>query len=422
MKFKYGDHKIELPLKNNNIISVIEAKKLPKIDKPKDKLFHLLENPIGSSSLTDLIKKKKAHKILIIVNDITRPTPYHVILPPLLEQLDQIGIKKENITFIVATGAHRGNTKEENEKIFGEELTSSYRFVNHDCDDNHLIDLGAMKSGNHLWVDPILKQIDFIITTGVIVPHYFAGFSGGRKSFLPGISGRETIEKNHSNMVHPKAFTGSLIGNPVNEEMIESAQRVGVDFGIFNINVVTDEHYDIVDIVAGDIKLSWDEGVKICRETYFSPIKGRADVVFVSAGGYPKDINVYQSQKALENAYQAVNQGGTIVLIAECRESLGNSTFENWIEEATSIEDIESRLKKRFVLGGHKAYAVARVAKNVEIVLISSLNEEKVRKLFMKPMKNINLAIDYIKQKYGNNFKAYLIPSGGIVVPQIEAK
>jgi nickel-dependent lactate racemase len=364
-----------------------------------------------------LIKNKKTQNILIIVNDITRPTPYHILLPPLLHKLKQVGIKKDNITFLIATGAHRGNTEEENIKIFGEKLTSSYRFLNHSCDDDKLIDLGNLKSGNRLFVNPEVEKADFIITTGVIVPHYIAGFSGGRKSIHPGICGRKTIEQNHAQMVHPKAVTGNIIENPAHEEMLEAALKVNVDF---NFNAITDEDGNIIEVVAGALIDSWQEGVKISKKAYFSPISEKADVVFTSAGGYPKDINIYQAQKALDNAYHAVKPGGTIVLIAECREGIGNSVCMQWIEEAQSIQDIEERLKKRFVLGGHKAYAIAKVAKEMDIILLSSMEKVLTKKLFMIPVENIQQAVNLVKEKHGNNFQSYVIPSGSIVLPQIE--
>ena len=364
----------------------------------------------------DLIIQKDAKKILIIVNDITRPTPYEVILPPLLEELHQIGIKKGNIIFIIATGSHRGNSKEEINAVFGKDIAGCYKFINHDDRESPMKDFGQLISGNRLLVNSLVSEMDFVITTGVIVPHYFAGFSGGRKSILPGICGRETIEANHANMVHPDARAGKLKGNPVHEEMQEGAEKVGVDF---NINVVTDENYQIIEIVAGELYASWLKGVEVCKKTYFCPIKHKAEVVITSIGGYPRDINVYQAQKALENAYQAVTPGGTIILLAECPEGYGQATFERWIEEANSIDDIINRLKKKFILGGHKAFSIARVAKEVDILLISSLSPNKVRKLFCIPMDNITSALRYVKEKHGEDFKAYILPLGNTVLPQL---
>jgi nickel-dependent lactate racemase len=198
--------------------------------------------------------------------------------------------------------------------------------------------------------------------------------------------------------------------------MQEAAEKVGVDF---NINVVTNEHHEIIEIVAGELYKSWLRGIEVCKKIYLCPIEKKAEVVIASAGGYPKDINVYQAQKALENACHAVKSGGTIILLAECSEGYGEATFEKWIEEANTPDDIIKRLKNKFVLGGHKAYAIARAVKEVEVILISSLPQDKVRKLFFIPMKNISQALNYVKDKYGENFQAYILPSGNTVVPQL---
>ena len=416
MKLNYGKKEIQLPIQDENIIKILNLKRQKALLNPENRLKSLLKNPINSLSLKDLIIQKKAKKILIIVNDVTRPTPYEIILPPLLEELHQIGIKKENIIFMVATGIHRSNSQEEMKEMFGENIFSVYKFINHDCDNPRLKDLGKLKSGNKLWVDPIVLDTDFIITTGVIVPHYFAGFSGGRKSILPGICGRKTIEANHAKMVYPDSRAGNLKGNPVHQEMQEAAEKVGVDF---NINVVTDENHKIVEIVAGELLTSWQQGVEICNHIYICPIEKKADVVIASAGGYPKDINVYQAQKALNNAYQAIKSGGIIILLAECLEGYGEPTFEKWIEEANTPEDIIKRLNEKFTLGGHKAYGIAKLVKEVEVIFISSLPPEKVRKLFFIPMENISQALSYVKDKYGKDFQAYVLPSGNTVLPQL---
>jgi len=414
MKLKYGKKDIQIPIQDKNIIQILNAKKQMSLLYPENRLKDLLKNPINSLSLKDLIIQKDAKKILIIVNDITRPTSYKIILPPLLEELHYTGIKKENIIFVIATGSHRGNSKEEIIEIFGKDISQTYKFINHDDQKSQMKDFGQLKSGNRLLVNSLVSEVDFVITTGVIVPHYFAGFSGGRKSILPGICGRKTIETNHANMVHPDARAGKLKGNPVHEEMQEGAEKVGVDF---NINVITDENHQIIEIVAGELYASWLKGVEVCKKTYLCPIKHKAEVVITSTGGYPKDINVYQAQKALENAYQAVKPGGTIILLAECPEGYGQATFERWIEEASSIDDIINRLKKKFVLGGHKAYSIVRVAKEVEVLLISSLPQDKVRKLFLIPMENIARALNYVKEKHGEDFKAYILPLGNTVLP-----
>ncbi len=416
MKLKYGKEEVQLTLPDKNILQVLNLKEQEILSNPEDKLRKLLRNPIDYPSLEEVILKKKAQKILIIVNDVTRPTPYKVILPPLLSELKEAEIKKEDIIFMVATGIHRGNSKEELSNIFGEDLNSTYKFINHNADSPDLHYLGKLKSSNELWINSIVSEADFIIVTGVIIPHYFAGFSGGRKSILPGICGRKTIETNHAKMVHPNSRAGNLKGNPVHEEMQEAAEKVGVDF---NINVVTDENHKIVEIVAGELLTSWQRGVEICKKIYLCPIEKKADVVIASAGGYPKDINVYQAQKALNNAYQAIKPGGTIILTAECLEGYGEATFEKWIEEANSPDDIIERLNKKFILGGHKAYGIVKLTKEVEVILISSLPQDKVRKLFFIPMKNISQALNYVKDKYGEDFQTYILPSGNTILPYL---
>ena len=416
MVLKYGQGSIKLSLESKNILKILLPGEVRFLLNPEDKLKNLLKNPIGSLSLKELIFQKRAKNILIIVNDITRPTPYKIILPPILDELKQIGIKREKITFMIATGIHRDNSEEEIKNIFGEDLVNTYKFINHNADSPDLDYRGKLKSGNELWVNSIVSETDFIITTGVIVPHYFAGFSGGRKSILPGICGRKTIEGNHSNMVHPNARSGNLKDNPVHEEMQEAVEKVGVDF---NINVITNEHHEIIEIVAGELYESWLKGVEVCKKIYLCPIEQKAEVIIASAGGYPKDINIYQAQKALDNAYQAVKPGGTIILLAECSEGYGEDTFEKWIEEANSPDDIIKRLKNKFVLGGHKAYGIARVVKEVEVILVSSLPQDKVCKLFFISMENISQAIEYVKDKYGEDFQAYILPSGNTVLPQL---
>jgi nickel-dependent lactate racemase len=240
---------------------------------------------------------------------------------------------------------------------------------------------------------------------------FISGEIGNEEKILTYIKRTKAIDADALIVNH--AIIGKKIISQLKNCKIIARYGVGVD------NVVTDENHQIVDIIAGELLASWQQGVEVCKKIYLCPIEKKADVVIASAGGYPKDINVYQAQKALDNAYQAVKSGGTIILVAECSEGYGEPIFEKWIEEANAPEDIIKRLKKKFVLGGHKAYSIAKLVKGVEVIFISSLPSEKVRKLFFIPMENISQALEYIQGKYGEDFQAYVLPSGNTVLPQI---
>jgi len=350
IEMSYGKEVKILDISDKNVAKIINPNEKSGVKDPIKEVENSLKRPIGSPTLKEIIAKFNSPKIVIIVNDITRPVPYKWILPPLIEELKDVN--PENIEFIVATGIHRHHTDAENRELFSEELVSKYHFSNHDCD-NNLVNLGTLSGGTPLFVNKKAVEADIIIGTGMISLHYFAGFSGGRKSVLPGISGRETIMKNHSQMVAPNVKSGVIENNPVHKEMMEAAKKVGLTF---ILNVITNSKKEIVQVVSGDMEKAWFEGIKTCGDLYFCKLDKRYPVVFASAGGYPKDINVYQAQKALENASEATENGGTIVLLAECQEGFGEPTFEEWIKEANNISDIFSRLKAGFKLGGHKAY------------------------------------------------------------------
>jgi nickel-dependent lactate racemase len=204
--------------------------------------------------------------------------------------------------------------------------------------------------------------------------------------------------------------------NPVNLEMLEAAEKAGVDF---ILNVVTNSKKDIVEVVAGDCKDAWYAGVKTSAEMYHVPIEEKADVAIVSAGGYPKDINIYQAQKGLDNADYGTKDGGTIILIAECRAGLGEETFEDWVSNSKKPKDNLDRIKEKFVLGGHKAFAISKVVMDKEFILISDLNEEISNSLFAKKIDSIEDALSYVDEKYNGNYTSIVMPQGGLTLPSI---
>jgi nickel-dependent lactate racemase len=205
--------------------------------------------------------------------------------------------------------------------------------------------------------------------------------------------------------------------NPVSLEMIEAANKVGVDF---ILNVVTNSKKEIVKIVAGDLEEAWYTGTKVSASMYHVPLKKKADVAIVSPGGYPRDINVYQAQKALDHADHGTKPGGTIIVLAECKEGLAEEVFSRWMHVAVKPEDNIERIKKGFVIGGHKAFAVSKVAANKEIILISSLDKETTETLFARKMDTIQEALSYVEEKYNDEYDAIIMPQGSLTVPYIK--
>ncbi|MDD2620037.1 MAG: nickel-dependent lactate racemase [Syntrophomonadaceae bacterium] len=405
-KIAYGNQYLEIAIPDNKLNAVLHSPDYQITAGNEEIIRNALGNPLETSLLPELIKKKNAHNAVIVVNDITRPTPYQSILPPLLKEIETGGIKSDNITLIVATGIHRPNTEEENLSIFGADICRRYKIENHNCDTN-LTSLGYLSNGMELIINKTVAEAELLITTGLVGLHYFAGYSGGRKSILPGVAARKLIEANHRMMSDSRACLGNYHDNPVNDIMLEAAHQAKVDF---TINVVTASKNTIAFAAAGNIYEAWIKAVKYCEASSVVAIKEKADIVIAGCGGYPKDINMYQAQKALDAAVLAVKDGGIIILAAECSEGLGEETFSTWINEATCPQDINERFLSHFELGGHKAYAICRILEKAEIMLYSSLNDETVKKMYMTPVHDIEAAIKMALDKQGDNASILLLP------------
>ncbi|TDX51665.1 nickel-dependent lactate racemase [Orenia marismortui] len=417
MKLKYGAEKVNLNMERlGEQVEVLLPNEREGLVDPLETIEDCLEDPIASSSLEQLLAEKSPNNVVIVVNDVSRLTPYEYMLPPLLNVLHKAGINKEEITFIIATGIHDPNTEEQNRRIFGDDIVDNYRLISHDPD-NDLVDMGKLDTGNSFYLNREVLEADFLITTGVITPHYFAGFSGGRKSILPGVAGRDTIQNNHAHMVNLVGNLPRIEDNPVSLEMIEAARKAEVDF---ILNVVTNSKKEIVEVVAGDLEAAWYQGVSVSAEMYHVPIKHKADIAIVSAGGYPKDINIYQAQKALDNADYAVKDGGIIVLLAECRAGLGEDVFEEWLNNSKKPEDNVERIREKFVIGGHKAFAISKVVLNKEFILISEFNQEFTELMFAKKMDSLDDVLSYIEDKYNDQYSTIIMPQGGLTVAIIE--
>lgn len=416
MKLKYGRKDLEFEIESSRVLDVLKANEKEGLRDPLKAVENSLKKPVGTAPLAELLAAEEISELVIIVNDVTRFTPYKYMLPPLLKTISEAGIKKEEVTFIVATGVHSPHSTEQNKEIFGEEIDANYNFIHHDCDQD-LVEMGKLSTGNQLKINKKVAEADFLITTGVILPHYMAGFSGGRKSILPGVAGRESIEKNHAMMVEVIENEPALEENPISREMFEAAEKVGVDF---ILNVVTNSSREIVQVAAGDYRQAWEAGIAQSAEMYHLPLAEKAEAAVVSSGGFPRDINIYQAQKALDHADHAVKKGGTIIWVAECSEGYGEERFEKWMNEAQKPEDNIARIKEKFLIGGHKAFAISRVAAEKEIILISSLSQEQTENIFAKKMETIQEAVDYLAEKYNGDYSAYIMPQGSLTVPVVK--
>jgi nickel-dependent lactate racemase len=415
---KYGNSHKSLELDDKNVIGTLESTKVPGLPDVSKAERDALENPIGTPRLYEIAKGKTT--ACVAVSDYTRGTPYNRpnfnLLLPIIEELHDGGIKDENIKFLVGTGAHRAHTDKENVDNFGEEIINKYEVISHDCDKNN-VSLGKLSTGNELLVDKVWVDSDVKVMTGLITTHYFGGFSGGRKGILPGIVARETVRKNHAMIIDPEVDIAKTKGNPISDEMDEAARKAGVDF---LLNVVINDQKEIVRIVAGDLEQAFEAGWKACRDLYRVSFHEKADVVFACAGGYPKDVSLYQSQKTINNAKLVLKEGGTIVLISECKEGIGSDTFAQWLLEASSLDELLNTKQEKIIVGGHTAVGNAKVLKRFDVLVVSSINKEDLEKRFYKYAKSIEDAIDWAKNKHGDDFKSYVMPQAGLIYPVLE--
>ncbi|MDD6679460.1 MAG: nickel-dependent lactate racemase [Firmicutes bacterium] len=410
LEFGYGTGVQTVELPEKNLLDVLTSNPVAHARRGMDAVAHALANPIGAPRLRDTVDPSKT--VAIVTSDISRPLPSYEVLPPVLDELYAAGVPRENITVVFALGSHRHHTEEEKRKLVGERCFREVRCVDSDPDD--CVHLGTTRAGTPVDITRSVAEADFRICLGNIEFHYFAGYSGGAKAIMPGVSTHDAIQTNHRMMVSPQACAGRLEGNPIREDIEEAGAICGIDY---IVNAVLDEHKNIVYAVAGDVTAAHRDGCAYLDRMYRKPIPKRADIVLVSQGGAPKDANLYQTQKALDNAKYAVRDGGTIILIGACQEGLGSAAFQRWLTEAPTAHSMVSRIQQEFVLGGHKAAAIAMVLEHASIDLVSEMDPDFVRSIFLTPRKSAQEAFDLAMKRYGDDATVIAMPYGGATLP-----
>ena len=410
LEFGYGAGVQTVQVPEKNLMGILTANEMQHERRGEAAVRYALAHPIGTVPLRDLAKP--GQKIAIIASDVSRPVPSYELLPAILEELTAAGCRDEDITVVFALGSHRHHTPQEQERLAGSGVFHRVRCVDSDPDD--CIHMGDTKSGTPVDVTRVVAEADFRICTGNIEFHYFAGYSGGVKAIMPGVSTPAAIQSNHRMMVSELACAGNLDTNPLRQDIEEAGRICGVDY---IVNVVLDEHRKIVYAVAGDAVLAHREGCRYLDRMYRKPIAERADIVLVSQGGAPKDANLYQTQKALDNAKHAVKKGGTIILIGACPEGLGSAKFEQWLTGSPSAHAMVERIGREFELGGHKAAAIGMVLENARIDLVSEMDDDFVRSIFLNPQPSAQTAFEEAMKRYGPDATVLAMPFGGATLP-----
>ena len=388
VRIPYGHGGVEVEFPNDVTVDVIELAERDAAADPTGEVRRALAAPIGGFAWPGRVES-----VAIAVNDKTRPVPHAHLVPPLLDQLEQSGIGTDAITFHVAVGGHPPMMPHEFADILPREVVERYRIVSHDADcADALAVLGTTSRGTPVRVDRAFAEADLKVVIGTIEPHQFVGFSGGVKSAAIGLAGRPTIEANHSLMTHPGSRIGDYGSNPARQDIEEIGALIGIDLAV---NVILDARRDIVRVLAGDPVEVMNVGVPLAREFGQVAVDHRYDLVVASPGGHPKDVNVYQAQKAVASAAQIVRPGGTIVLLAACPEGAGSDHYEDWVAKRSSHADVLARFAaERFRVGPHKAFQLARDARTARLLVHSEMPDDLVQRLLLEPVDDLQRAVD----------------------------
>jgi len=408
----YGkDGSMSVVIRDDIKINFLEANDVAIGDEDQN-IRNAIQNPINSRSFKSFLSDAK--KVLVIVNDATRPTPTKKILEFIFDALS-----KTDFNFIIATGAHRGPTDEEYAQIFGsfyEKIRG--RIIVHDARaDQDMVFLGTSTNGTPMHVNKAGIEADKIIIISSVEPHYFAGYTGGRKSFLPGIAGYKTIEQNHKLALSPEAKALALDGNPVHEDMMDAIKTVKQE--IFSIMTVLDKHHKVYATCCGHIHDSFHAAITLANEVFAAPLKEKADIV-VSVVKFPQDIDLYQAQKGIDNAKLALKKGGILILVAKCRHGIGGKAFADLLGSSDTPKAALDTIEKGYVLGYHKAAKMAEIGLWAEMWGVTDVAPEIISKLFIRPFSYLQDAVDAALLKKGPDATVLFLMDGGLTVPMVQ--
>lgn len=411
----YGTGEISTQVEESQLLGIVQSQleEYEAEKSPEELLRQAMENPIGTSRLEELAKGKK--KVVVLCSDHTRPVPSKLILPPMLEAIRR-GNPQAEITLLIATGCHRGTTRQELVNKLGAEMAEKEHILIHDCAaEEDMVDLGILPSGGRLRINKAAVEADLLVAEGFIEPHFFAGFSGGRKSVLPGIAARETVYANHCSQFidDPHARAGILEGNPIHRDMVWAARKAGL---AYIVNVVLGGKGQVIGAFAGDFDEAHRAGTEflasLCQKE--AP---EADIVVTSNNGYPLDQNIYQAVKGMSTAEVACRKGGVIVIAARCEDGNGGEVFWRTFQEEKDpkviMDTILATPQDKTQADQWQSQVFARVLMKCRVVLVSQAPDEMVRDLHMTPAHSLEEGLRLAQEMLGEpQAKILVVPQG----------
>ena len=419
-QFRYGNTAVTIPIEEDQVIGVIDGNSTKPLSDIDGALIEALDNPIESEPLQDVASR--ASSIVIVISDMTRYWMRQDLIVPLLVDylVSRCGKRYEELEIVIATGTHVGAPEEDLRTLVTSDIYDKVKTVNHDCRADDLAYLGTTDYGTPVKVNRDAAEADLVICLGAATYHVMAGFGGGRKSILPGISSLETIRHNHAYSLSPDAFitnpeigNGILDGNPLNEDMLQAAAMMR---NLFMITLVTDTEFRLASIFAGHWKKSWEAACDEVRRIYTVPIKEKADVVITSCGGFPKDESLYQGTKAVDNVISSLKDGGTLILLLEGRNGGGSPDYFDWIRPLVN-GTFEKELRENFTVGGYIFFLNCEQASRFNIMMYSSIPAETVAPMGIKAYDDLDrlMADADLEGK-----SIYVIPTGSTVLPEVK--
>ncbi|MBN1856371.1 MAG: nickel-dependent lactate racemase [Dehalococcoidia bacterium] len=412
----YGASNLKVRVPERNLSFVLNPGHVAGLPDEADAVRTALRNPLGRKPLAEGVRP--GDNVVVIVTDNTRACPDDRLLPPILQELERV-VSREQITIIVALGLHAPLDDGQLRKLLGDDIVSQYRVVNHDP--SSVVNIGVTSRGTPVDINPLVVNADFRVSTGFIEPHFFAGFSGGRKSIAPGVFGLNSAYVNHgySMIEHPLARAGVLKGNPIHEDMVEQARMAKLDFVV---NVLLNGRKEITHVFAGDLVIAHEAGCEVARTSVGRRVAHRVDITITTNSGAPLDLDLYQTVKGMDGASLVTRDGGVVIVASSCSDGVGPQSFVDLHQSCAGPIDVLQKIRREEPVGVQwQNQILARIQMRNHVMLHSELDDALVRSMQLEPVHDLSEAVAVALQRLGPKAEIGVIPEGPLVLPLLQS-